>query len=41
MHTIQHYIDVRRETIAKNMINHSIFMECQGTDLIGRRPRSK
>ncbi len=32
MHTIQHYIDVRREAIAKYLVNRSIFTECQGTD---------
>ena len=32
MHTIQHYIDVRRETIAKYVVGRSIFAECQGAD---------
>ena len=32
MHTIQHYIDVRRETIAKYVVGRSIHAECQGAD---------
>ena len=32
MHTIQHYIDVRRETITKYVVGRSIFAECQGAD---------
>ena len=32
MHTIQHCIDVRRETIAKYVVDRSICTECQGTD---------
>ena len=32
MHTIQHYIDVRRETIAKYVVDRSILAECQGAD---------
>jgi len=32
MHTIEHYIDVRRETIAKYVVGRSIHVECQGTD---------
>jgi hypothetical protein len=32
MHTIGHYIDVRRETIAKYVVGCSILVECQGTD---------
>jgi hypothetical protein len=32
MHTIEHYIDVQRETIAKYMVGRSIHAECQGTD---------
>ena len=32
MHTIQHYIDVHRETIAKDVVGRSIFAECQGAD---------
>ncbi len=32
MHTIQHYIDVQRETIAKYVVGCSIFAECQGAD---------
>ena len=32
MHTIEHYIDVRRETIAKYVVGRSIHAECQGTD---------
>ncbi len=32
MHTIQHYIDVRRETIAKYVVGRSILAECQGAD---------
>jgi hypothetical protein len=32
MHTIQHYIDVRRETIAKYVVGCSIHAECQGAD---------
>ncbi len=32
MHTIQHYIDVQRETIAKYVVGRSIFAECQGAD---------
>ncbi len=32
MHTIQHYIDVQRETIAQYVVGRSIFAECQGAD---------
>jgi hypothetical protein len=32
MHTIEHYIDVRRETIAKYVVDHSIYAECKVTD---------
>ena len=32
MHTIQHYIDVRRETIAKYVVGRSIHAECLGAD---------
>jgi hypothetical protein len=32
MHTIQHYIDVQRKTIAKYVVGCSIFAECQGAD---------
>jgi hypothetical protein len=32
MHTIQHYIDVRRETIATYVVGRSILAECQGAD---------
>jgi hypothetical protein len=32
LHTIGHYIDVRRETIAKYVVGRSIFAECQGAD---------
>jgi hypothetical protein len=32
MHTIQHYIDVQRETIAKYVVGRSILAECQGAD---------
>jgi len=32
MHTIEHYIDVRRETIAKYVVGCSILAECQGAD---------
>ncbi len=32
MHTLQHYIDVRRETIAKYVVGCSIHAECQGAD---------
>jgi hypothetical protein len=32
MHTIGHYIDMRRETIAKYVVGRSIFAECQGAD---------
>ena len=32
MHTIQHYIDVRRETIVKYVVGRSIHAECQGAD---------
>jgi hypothetical protein len=32
MHTIEHYIDVRRETITKYVADRSIHAECQGTD---------
>jgi hypothetical protein len=32
MHTIQHYIDVQRETIAKYVVGCSILAECQGAD---------
>ena len=34
MHTIRHYIDVRRETIAKYVVGRSILAECHGA---GRR----
>ncbi len=30
LHTIQHYIDVRRQMIVKYLVDHSIFAECQG-----------
>jgi hypothetical protein len=30
MHTIEHYIGVQRETIAKYVIDRSILVECQG-----------
>jgi hypothetical protein len=30
MYTIQHYIDVQRQTIVKYVIDCSIFAECQG-----------
>ncbi len=32
MHTIEHYIDVRRETITKYVVDCSILAECQGAD---------
>ena len=32
MHTVQHYIDVQRETIVKYVVGHSILAECQGAD---------
>ena len=32
MHTIEHYIDVQRETIAKYVVGCSNHVECQGTD---------
>ena len=32
LHTIQHYIDVRREMIAKYVVGHTILAECQGAD---------
>jgi hypothetical protein len=32
MHTIQHYIDVQREAIAKYVVGRSILAECQGAD---------
>jgi hypothetical protein len=32
MHTIQHYIDVRQETIAKYVVGRSIHAECLGAD---------
>jgi len=32
MHTIQHYINVQRETIAKYVVGRSILAECQGAD---------
>ncbi len=32
MHTIEHYIDVRRDTIAKYVVGRSILAECQRTD---------
>ena len=32
MHTIQHYIDVRRETIAKYVVGCTILAECWGAD---------
>jgi len=32
MHTIQHYIDVQRQTITWYMVERSIFAECQGAD---------
>ena len=32
MHTIEHYIDVRRETIMRYVVDHSILAECQGAD---------
>ena len=32
MHTIQHYIDVQRQTIVKYMVDRSILAECQGAD---------
>jgi hypothetical protein len=32
MHTIKHYIDVRREAIAKYVVDRSILAECQGAD---------
>jgi hypothetical protein len=32
MHTIGHYINVQRETIAKYVVGRSIFAECQGAD---------
>ncbi len=32
MHTIQHYIDARRETIAKYVVGRSIHAQCLGAD---------
>ena len=32
MHTIELYIIVRRELIAKYVVDHSIYAECQETD---------
>ena len=32
MHTLQHYIDALRQTIAKYVVDRSIFVECQGID---------
>ena len=32
MHTIEHYINVWRESIAKYVVNRSIYAECQETD---------
>jgi len=32
MHTFEHYIDVRKETIAKYVVDRSILAECQGAD---------
>ena len=32
MHTIRHYIDVRRETIVKYVVGRTIYAECQGAD---------
>jgi hypothetical protein len=32
MHTIRHYIDVRRETIAKYVVGRTILAECQRAD---------
>ncbi len=32
MHTIQQYIDVQRETIAKYVVGRSILAKCQGAD---------
>ena len=32
IHTIEHYIDVRRETIAKYVVDCSIYAECKETD---------
>ncbi len=32
MHTIEHYIDVQRETIAKYVVDRSIYAECKETD---------
>ena len=32
MHTIDHYIDVQRETIVRYMVDRSILAECQGAD---------
>ena len=32
MHTIQHYIDVQRETITKYVVGCSNLAECQGAD---------
>jgi hypothetical protein len=32
MHTIQHYIDVRQQTIAQYVVDHSIFAECREAD---------
>ena len=32
MHTIRHYIDVRKETIAKYVVGRTILAECQGAD---------
>jgi len=40
MHTIEHYIDVRREMIAKYVVDRSILAECQGADQrCGSMPR--
>ena len=32
MHTIQHNIDVQRQTITKYVVDRSIFVEYQGAD---------
>ena len=32
MHTIEHYINVRRESIAKYVVDRSIYADCQETD---------
>jgi hypothetical protein len=32
MHTIQHYIDVRQQTIARYVVDRSIFAECREAD---------